>query len=473
MGGRKARAIFTNDAECDDMNSLLHLLLCANDIDIEGLVLSSSIFHYEGDPAAGIAPKRWAGGQWMWDYLDDYERVYPKLLVHDAAYPTPDYLRSVTCIGNVKTTGCMDEDTAGSELIRHAIFSDDPRPVYLLAGGGTNTIARSLRCIEEQYRETDQWERVYRQVCEKTIIYMIITQDDTYRDYIAGVWPDVRMLHCTSIFGFAFMFNEQLCPADCLHTYRGDWLYANVLSKGPLCARYHTWFDGHVYPGEEARSQFGSNPELAEGNWWGKEPRERYDFISEGDSPAFLHLIDKGLRSTEDPSFGGWGGRFARKPDNEFNGEADYWCSAVDDDHDGVRGDAYELTRWIADVMNDFASRASWCVADRFEDANHAPEVSVVEGLDLRAMAGERVTLHAKATDPDGDSLAYAWQRYHEADTCEADVELEAEGAACSFVVPSDARPGQTIHVIVRVSDEPMGRAAYMVNYARVIVTVA
>ena len=41
----RARAIFTNDAECDDMNSFLHLLLYANDIDIEGLVLSSSIFH--------------------------------------------------------------------------------------------------------------------------------------------------------------------------------------------------------------------------------------------------------------------------------------------------------------------------------------------------------------------------------------------------------------------------------------------
>ena len=58
MCAYKARAIFTNDAECDDMNSFLHLLLYANDIDIEVLVLSSSCFHYEGDPAAGIEPKR-------------------------------------------------------------------------------------------------------------------------------------------------------------------------------------------------------------------------------------------------------------------------------------------------------------------------------------------------------------------------------------------------------------------------------
>lgn len=61
MCAYKARAIFTNDAECDDMNSLLHLLLYANDIDIEGLVLSSSCFHYEGDPAAGDSSQALGG----------------------------------------------------------------------------------------------------------------------------------------------------------------------------------------------------------------------------------------------------------------------------------------------------------------------------------------------------------------------------------------------------------------------------
>ena len=111
---------------------------------------------------------------------------------------------------------------------------------------------------------------MYRHVCAKAIIYMIVTQDDTYMDYIVKSWPNLRMLHGTCLAGVAFIFNESLCPADCLHTYRGEWLKANVLDKGPLCAHYHTWFDGHVYPGEEPRSQFGSNEELAGGNWWGK-----------------------------------------------------------------------------------------------------------------------------------------------------------------------------------------------------------
>lgn len=470
----KARAIFTNDAECDDMNSFLHLLLYANDVDIEGLVLSSSIFHYEGDPAQGVGPKRWAGGQWMWDYLDDYAQAYPNLVVHDPAYPTPDYLRSVTCIGNVKTTGCMDEDTDGSELIRRAILKDDPRPVYLLAGGGTNTIARALKHIEDEYKGTPQWDEVYQRVCRQAIIYMIVTQDNTYETYIAGAWPDLRMLHCTSIFGIAFIYNETVCPPDTLEVFKGSWLKPHILDHGPLCARYNTWFDGHVYPGEQDRSQFGSNESMRGGNWWGKEPHETYDMISEGDSPSFLHLIDKGLRSLEDPSFGGWGGRFVRVPDNEFNPTADYWASAVDEDCGPTQGKAYQLTRWIGDWMNDFAGRAAWCDTPRYEDANHAPQVEVAEGLDLVAAPGERLTLHAEGTDPDGDALAYDWFRYPEADTCEEAVELAADGAACTVAVPAAAKPGDTIHLIVRVRDDAAGkRDGYMVAYRRVIVTVA
>ena len=468
----KARAMFTNDAECDDMNSFVHLLLYANDIDIEGLVLSSSIYHYAGDPEAGVEPFRWAGGDWMWDYLDAYEQVWPNLVVHDASYPTADALRAVTCIGNVKTTGCMDEDTDGSELIRERILADDPRPLYLLAGGGTNTIARALRRIEEGWRGTARWDEVYAQVCKKAIIYMIVTQDDTYRDYIADAWPDLRMLHCTSLAGIGFFFDETCCLDEQLPLMRGSWLKPHLLDKGPLAARYHTWADGHVYPGEQASSQFGSNLELATGKWWGRAPHDAYDMISEGDSPSFLYLIDKGLRSLEDPGFGGWGGRFARVPSNEFNPDADYWATAPDACEPPMKGEAYQLTRWCPDWVMELAGRATWCVAERYEDANHAPQVSVAEGLDVVAAPGERVVLHAQATDPDGDALSYQWFRYADADSCEAEVALEADGPGCKLHVPADALPGDTIHLVCRVSDEGNGRDEYMVAYARAIVTV-
>jgi hypothetical protein len=181
----------------------------------------ASTLHWAGDAKAGVEPFRWAGGQWTWGYLDARERAYPNLVAHDRAYPAPDLLRPVTCIGNVRTEGDMDADTDGSELIRSRILADDPRPPYLLAGGGTDTGARALRRIEQDWRNTPEWGRVFRQVCEKAIIFMIVTQDDTYRDYIAGAWPEMRTLHRTSISGIAFMFDETVVPAGCLHVLGG------------------------------------------------------------------------------------------------------------------------------------------------------------------------------------------------------------------------------------------------------------
>ena len=253
----------------------------------------------------------------------------------------------------------------------------------------------------------------------------------------------------------------------------GSWLKPHLLDKGPLLALYHTWGDGHEYPGEQWESQFGCNPDMMAGNWWGHAPHERYDMISEGDSPSFLYLIDKGLRSLEDPTFGGWGGRFVRNRDNEFNTAADYWCSATDACEPSMKPEAWQITRWAADWLSDFASRASWCVTPRYEDANHAPGVTITEGLDLVAAPGETLVLHAATSDPDGDAVHLSWFRYADADTCAADVPLCAEGALCELTVPDDACPGDTIHLVCRASDEDNGRDTYMVSYARVIITVA
>ena len=40
----KIRTIITQDAEVDDQNSLRHILLYANDIEIQGIIQTSSVF---------------------------------------------------------------------------------------------------------------------------------------------------------------------------------------------------------------------------------------------------------------------------------------------------------------------------------------------------------------------------------------------------------------------------------------------
>ena len=79
--------------------------------------------------------------------IDAYEKAYPNLIVHDKGYPSAASLRSVAVAGQAGV-GMADvgegHDTPGSELIIRAVDSKDPRPVWVNAWGGMNTVAQAL-----------------------------------------------------------------------------------------------------------------------------------------------------------------------------------------------------------------------------------------------------------------------------------------------------------------------------------------
>ncbi len=111
------------------------------------------------------------------------------------------------------------------------------------------------------------------------------------------------------------------------------------------------------------------------------------------------------------------------------------------------------------------------------------------------------MTLHAKGSDPDGDKLSYKWWRYFEADTYEESkvtkngtvpdvtdglqlglhrelaegektdtIELTGKDSdTVIFIVPEDAKSGDTIHIIVEVQDAGPHE---LKHYQRVILTV-
>ena len=109
----KIRTIITQDAEVDDQNSFRHLLLYANDIEIQGIIQTSSVFHWIGQRGTqGPEDKpdydnvyRWTGTAWMNEVIDNYESVYENLICHDKNYPTPHYLRSIIKVGNIGYPG--------------------------------------------------------------------------------------------------------------------------------------------------------------------------------------------------------------------------------------------------------------------------------------------------------------------------------------------------------------------------------
>ena len=81
----RPRVIVTSDGEIDDECSLVRFLLYANEWDIDGIITSSSQYHWRGH--------KWAGDDWAKPYLDAYAKVHPNLVKHDSRYPTPEYLR--------------------------------------------------------------------------------------------------------------------------------------------------------------------------------------------------------------------------------------------------------------------------------------------------------------------------------------------------------------------------------------------
>lgn len=471
----KTRVIITQDGEVDDMNSLIHLLLYANDLDIAGIVQTSSSLHYSGDEETEAL--RWPGTDWMYEFLDAYAKVYENLAKHDEAYPSPEALKAVTVVGNVKNVDEMAESTEGSRLIRDCIMDDDERTLYIAVGGGANTLGAALKSIEEEYAGSDEWDAVYKKVCDKVVINTWGFQDSVYKEYISVSWEDIKVVDISGAslsYGYSYAKTDMTVAAR--KKMEGSWMYENLVNgHGPLLDKYVTWGDGTYLEGEAEQDQFGSNEELVGStNWWGGKlglMYNRYDFLSEGDSLDWMYLLPTGLRSLEDESYGGWGGRFVQKQYSENENVQMY----VQPENEN------SLLPWIEAIQDDFAARADWCVTDKYEDANHTPAVTVKEGLDLSAAPGEVLTLHGEAEDPDGDEVQITWWQYADADTYEEEKDDKGQREALEvevsdsvpgeayILIPEDAKSGDTIHLIAEAKDSGEHNLR---SYQRVIITV-
>ena len=449
----KPRVIATTDGEIDDECSMVRFLLYANEWDVEAIITSSSQYHSHGH--------NWAGDDWVQPYLNAYAKVYPNLIKHDPRYPAPEYLQARTLLGNVKAEGDMEEATAGSKYIVKVLLDEsDNRPVWLLAWGGPNTIARALKTIEEEHPEK------MASVAKKIRFFFIWEQDSTYQDYIRPHWGKYEILTIISDQFEAIAYRWKNCQPEEMHRYfLGAWMKEHILENhGPLCSLYK------AHTGQDEGFEAG-------------------DFRSEGDSPAFLHTIVTGLRNMESPDWGGWGGRYVKVRENTWLDpvpEPGYrypegrWYSSTawgrQRQRKNIQNDkellAYlkPIWRWSEAFQNDWAARADWCVKS-YDQANHPPAIVLAHVLDLKVKPGDMVSLSAKGTtDPDGDELTYRWWQYKEADTYDGTVDIEDTGKQdASFEVPGDVSEGKTIHIICEVTDTGTPQ---LTRYQRVVVTV-
>jgi hypothetical protein len=392
----KQRVVVMTDIanEPDDQMSMVRFLVYANHFDVEGLIATTST---------------WMKNKVRPDVIEmlvgAYEQVQPNLMKHQPGFPAAEALRRVIASGQVgygmDAVGSGKLST-GAELIVRSAERNDSRPLWVLAWGGTNTLAQALL-----HARTTKTASELDALVSKLRVYTISDQDD------AGPWirREFPALHYiglpstedgaqyylatwTGISGDRFYKNA---PGADFTTFSDDWVNAHVRSKGPL---------GKHYPLPCC--------------------------IHEGDTPSFLGLINNGLASFMSPSYGGWGGRYVWR---RYYGEPrPFWTQGGDsypgrdnskDSVAGADGNVYTsdqatIWRWRTAFQHDFAARMDWTIAGA-RNANHNPEV-IVNGeagqapVLVTATVGTPLTLDAAGTrDPDGDSLTHRWFFYAEA----------------------------------------------------------
>ncbi|MBN1397969.1 MAG: DUF1593 domain-containing protein [Bacteroidetes bacterium] len=449
---QKHRVIVLTDIEADpdDTQSLVRLLLYSNEIDIKGLIATTSCWH-----------KTMVNPESIKKILLAYDKVQPNLIKHDANFPKSDILLSLIKQGRAEN-GMLgvgkNKDSEGSDWIIKELENSDDRPLWISIWGGANTLAQALYKIKETKTEKD-----IKRLIAKLRVYTISDQDDS------GIWirnnfPELFYIVSPGDDYGSATWNgiNSYIPGIDNSRISNSWLSQNIQQgHGPLGAAY---------------------PDVA----WGME----------GDTPSFLSLVLNGLNNAEHPEWGGWGGRYELyKPDFSaqkkggsgvpsepetriiWTNTTDTYTPYISNDYGRTvkmdtmtyNDNKVSLWRWRDDFQNDFAARMDWCVKS-YEEANHHPVIVLSHPENITVKSGEGFGLDAfNTTDPDGDSFSFLWFNYPEAGTYNKLIKIEgAENAHGSYIIAPKVTREETAHFILKVTDKGNPQ---LTNYKRVIVT--
>lgn len=449
----KNRVIILTDIEADpdDTQSLIRLLLYSNEIDIKGIIATTSCWLQNSIHPNSIRK-----------VLKAYEEVHPNLVLHNPNFPNPNtfypLVKSGLPVYGMKGVG-RNKDSEGSDWIIKILEEDDNRPLWISTWGGVNTLAQTLFKIRSTKSAPEA-----KKLISKLRVYTISDQDDSGL-WIRNEFPDLfYIVSPGDDYGYATWtgVNSFVTGID-NKTISNSWLAKNIQQNhGPL---------GSLYP------------DVA----WGME----------GDTPAFLGLIPNGLNNSDHPEWGGWGGRYELYlPDFSKMKEGSsvvkiapetrpIWTNTSDNytpyvqkeygrtvrgDTSNFKNDKVTLWRWRDEFQNDFAARMDWTVND-FEHANHAPIPILMHPEEITVKSGEGFTLDAfDTTDPDGDSFSFLWFNYMEAGTLNEEIGVNgAENVHLAYFTAPKVKKTETAHFILKVTDRGMPA---LTSYKRVIVAI-
>ncbi len=248
----KYRVVVSTDiggTDPDDFQSMVHLLLYADTLEIEGLISSP------------FGPGR---KEHILKVIDQYEKDYPNLKDYSEKYPAPDSLRSITKQGAIDVAGFagFDKPTEGSEWIIKCARKDDSRPLYILVWGGIEDLAQALHDAPD--------------ILSKLRVYYIGGPNkkwspDAYQ-YIADHFPELWMIESNA-------------------TYRG-------------------WFTGGNQEGEWGNEGFPEKHIKDKGALGAFFMTQLGGSIKMGDTPSLAWLLNS--PDPEDPTLSNWGGQYVK-----------------------------------------------------------------------------------------------------------------------------------------------------------------
>jgi hypothetical protein len=452
---QKARAIMLTDieADADDTESMVRLLLYSNVIDLKGLIATTSTHQRNNVYPESIRK-----------VINAYGKVHANLVKHEAGFPGAETLLKLVKQGlpvyGMKGVG-DGKDSEGSEWIIRILEENDNRPLWICVWGGPNTLAQALYKIKKIKTETEA-----NKLIAKLRVYTISDQDDS-GNWIRKNFPGLFYIVTPGGYGSSTW--------DAILSYFPG-INNEVISN--------SWLAKNI---QQGHGQLGAvYPDVAYG--------------MEGDTPSWLNLIPNGLNVPEHPDWGGWGGRYELyKPEYStldtvgFTGGVPVepetraiWTNASDkytpylfnEYGRAIRKDTVSfnsndatLFRWREEFQNDFAARMDWCTKS-YKEANHPPVPALGHPDEITVKSGEVFVLDASGTtDPDGDNLSYLWFYYPEAGSYKKAFKFDlAENLYKIFYIKAPVvDKKETAHFILKVTDKGTPRLS---RYKRVIVNI-
>ena len=320
-GASRPRLLVLTDigGDPDDQQSMIRLMMYANEFQIEGLVATASGTRGELKEAV-VRPDL------ILQIIDAYNQVLPNLKQHANNWPEADQLRAFVKSGNrfrERSHIGKGHETEGSRWIVERVDGGSPdQPLNITVWGGQTDLAQALSDVKRE-RGTEG----LAEFAGKLRVFDINDQDGI-ADWMHDEFPGMHYILASAAKGKdkrEGTYRGMYLTGDQELTSR-RWIDDNVRSKGPLGALYPT------------RTWTAPNP---------------HSCLKEGDTPSWFFFLPLGGNDPTDPTKPGWGGQYEQERSGTWF--RDISRTANFDPRTTV-------SKWRPDFQADFAKRMAWCV---------------------------------------------------------------------------------------------------------------